>query len=209
MFVRKLFGNAGKKIVVTACALSVAAAQDKSTDLTQATEYWERAQVGDENAALFHFNAAQLTLKAGASDKAGPMYVPILGSQLPPALRSVALSNFATIKAERDKDTATAISYLKKALKEDPGNEFARYNYEALSQRTSPPPPPPPSDSPPDPKPDSGLSPENTGEVPKPRPISQAEAILAIDAYRRREAQYLQQLRKKTAFNPYLNQSLW
>ncbi len=209
MFIRKLLGGAGTKIVATACVVGMTTAQDKSTDWVRAVEYWERAQKGGENANLYRFNAAQLTLKIGASDKAGPMYVTILGNQLPPPLRSIALCNFATIKAERDKDTAVAISYLKKALKDDPNNEFARYNYELLTPKTSAPPPPPPSESPPEPLPDSGLSPENTGRIPTPKPLTHAEALSAINSYRSREAQYLQQLRKRTTFNPYLNQSLW
>jgi tetratricopeptide (TPR) repeat protein len=212
MFVCKLFGRAGKKILTAAFVFGAAWAQSGDDDWARAARHLERAAAGGKNAPLHYFNAAQLALKAGMSDKAGPLYVPILGNQLPADLRSIALNNFAVVKTERDRDTVAALAYLKKALIDDPGNETARYNYELLKSKMPPPPPLPPlhsSDAAHHPMPDNAYSPENTGNPPPPKPLSFDEVEIALRDYRRREAQYIQQLRKRSTFNPYLNQSLW
>ncbi|MCS7085415.1 MAG: hypothetical protein NZ534_04990 [Bacteroidia bacterium] len=189
--------------------MTVQASED---DLRRAEQHQIRALDGGENAALHLFNAAQLTLKAGAADRAGPLYMPLLGNRLPAQWRSVALNNFATIKAERDRDTSAALAYLKKAILDDPDNEIARYNYELLKKKSPPPPPMPPDEPEPPPTTDDDNPNavfENTGRAPKPKPLTPEQAQTAIADYRKREAQYLQQLRKRIAFNPYLNQSLW
>jgi hypothetical protein len=97
---------------------------------------------------------------------------------------------------------------LKQSLREYPGNDLARYNYELLRKPQPNPPPPPP-----DPEQENQKK-QNQAQGSKPKPTEQngnqsnnpivtdAEAEKILKEMAAKEQQFLQQLRKKVKNRP-------
>ena len=101
-------------------------------------------------------NLAQAQAQAGQAAAARATYGRLLGPAVPAAVGSTARQQLAGLLA-RQRQYSQAISLLRQALRLDPANAAARYNYELLSQYLAtqkPPvlPPPDASTSPPKPK---------------------------------------------------------
>ena len=138
-------------------------------------------------------NQAQAQAQAGQAADARATYARLLGPAVPAAISSAARQQLASLLAT-EHQFSQAIGLLRQALRLDPTNAVARYNYELLSQylagQRPPALPPPgaatPAGSPPgnqpkkDPaaQPDAGRSPtpsaqtgtDRPGEVPDPGP---------------------------------------
>ncbi len=123
-------------------------------------------------------NQAQAQALAGQAAGARTTYGRLLGPAVPAAIGSVARQQLAGLLAA-EHQFSQAIGLLRQALRLDPTNAVARYNYELLSQYLAgqrPPALPPPEDakpagSPPDNQPKKGsTAPPNAGRSPSPTP---------------------------------------
>ena len=122
-------------------------------------------------------------------------------------IRSRSLNNRAVFLAQENK-IGEAMELLKQSLREYPGNDLARYNYEILRKPQPNPPPPPP-----DPEQENQKK-QNQAQGSKPKPTEQngnqsnnpivtdAEAEKILKEMAAKEQQFLQQLRKKVKNRP-------
>lgn len=128
-----------------------------------------------------------------------------------PAVRSLAWQQLGVL-AYRTRRYDWAGMCFKNALKSNPANDDARYNYELVrkmaSQNRSKPtePPPPPTEPPPPPEPDARdstrtdnePSPEQYGEM----NLSEERAEMLLEAMKDTEKQYIRQQKKKSGKKP-------
>ena len=132
-----------------------------------------------------------------------------------PAIASKSNTQLALISC-MDSDTAAALEHLQAALRQDPSNQAARYDYELLKTVFSGKVPPPPAAKTPPP-------PESPRPVPLPPPVQQAaeladqrkellqslrrinmsedQARLILDAMKTNESQYIYQLRRRQYYD--------
>lgn len=117
--------------------------------------------------------------------------------------------------AVRSQDTTLALNYLKTALRQEPLNRKARYNYELLKKTFSgrqPPPPPEQKASPPPKQEPIPLSPQQASpELAEQREellqrlrrlnMSEDQARSILDAMKSNETQYIYQLRRRQYHN--------
>lgn len=148
------------------------------------------------------YNEAIAWMQADSAQLAQPLYAQLARAGNP-EIRSRALNNRAVFLANENK-VGEAMELLKQALREFPGNDLARYNYEVLRKPQPNPPPPPP-----DPEQENQQQKQNKNQPSKPKPteqngnrsdnpaVSDAEAERILKELGAKEQQFLQQLRKK------------
>jgi len=121
-------------------------------------------------------NLAQAQAQAGQTAAARVTYSRLLAPTVPAAIGSTARQQLAVLLAQRQQ-AAQAIGLLRQALKLNPANAAARYNYELLTQYLATqrpdnpelPPPASPAPTPPRrPSPRDSSQQGNTGKAPKP-----------------------------------------
>lgn len=102
---------------------------------TEAVDYYEQAVAlagrGGPGPALL-LNLAQAQLQAGQA-AAHNTYARLLGPTVPATIGSTARQQLAGLLAQQ-RQVAQAVNLLRQALKLNPANATARYNYELLSQ---------------------------------------------------------------------------
>ncbi|WP_162549751.1 hypothetical protein [Hymenobacter nivis] len=90
------------------------------------------ARPGGPGAAALLLNLGHAQRRAGQTAAARATYGQLLDPAVPPALGSVARQQLAVLAADAG-ETAPALGLLRQALRLDPTNAGARYNYEVLS----------------------------------------------------------------------------
>lgn len=132
----------------------------------EAVYYYQQAaalagRAGPSPALLL--NLAQAQTQAGQAEAARDTYARLLGPAVPTAIASTARQQLALLLAQQ-RQFAQAIGLLRQALKLNPANAAARYNYEVLSQflATQRPAGPPPGGNSPTPPPRPKPTPRDT-----------------------------------------------
>jgi tetratricopeptide (TPR) repeat protein len=151
---------------------------------TEALYYYQQAAAlagrrGPTPALLLNLGQAQQ--RAGQLSAARATYAQLLAPAVPAAIGSVARQQLAGLLAQQ-RQVAQAQALLRQALKLDPTNATARYNYELLSQYLAGQPadnPALPADAPPPPAP---ASPKNARQAPEKQPQSEAAPSTAEQA---------------------------
>jgi len=122
---------------------------------------------------------AQAQARAGQLPQARSTYARLLGPAVPAALGSAARQQLAVLLA-REGQAAQAVGLLRQAIRLNPSNLAARYNYEVLSQYLAgqrPPSPPPPAPNQPQTSPKSAHPQPDTaaggGRAPSQKPAGQ------------------------------------
>ncbi|MCS7073591.1 MAG: hypothetical protein NZ108_03900 [Bacteroidia bacterium] len=163
---------------------------------TKAIPVWREAIAANPSLSEpIEFNLAQTLFLADSTEAALSLYQK-LQRRLSPEIRSIVWNQSGVILATRNQQTA--LEAFRKALLENPNNEFARYNYELLlrkiRQQEPPPPPPPPSQIPP-----PSLIPPTEASANLINDVRQTpeEIQAAKKALEERQVQYIQQIRKK------------
>jgi hypothetical protein len=152
------------------------AAQDQAQAAQQAGHpaeavyYYQQAVAlagrrGPSNALLL--NLGQSQQRAGQLGAAQITYSRLLGSAVPAAIGSTARQHLASLLTQQ-RQLAQAVSLLRQALKLNPANATARYNYELLSQYVAGQQPDNPA------LPDPASAPTPTPRTPKPKRDSTA-----------------------------------
>jgi len=131
-------------------AQAQAQAATQRGQLAEATWFYARAVAlagrGGPTPALL-LNQAQAQAQAGQTAAARATYARLLASAVPAAIGSTARQQLASLLAAQ-RQFSQAIGLLRQALRLDPSNAVARYNYELLSQHLAgqrPPALPPPA----------------------------------------------------------------
>lgn len=121
---------------------------------TEAVYYYQQAVAlaGRRPSPALLLNLAQAQVRAGQVSAARTTYAQLLAPAVPARVGSAARQQLAGLLA-RQGQVAQALGMLRQALKLNPGNATARYNYELLSQYLANQQPdnpslPPPADSP-------------------------------------------------------------
>lgn len=112
---------------------------------------------------------------------------------------SHALNNLGVLEA-RNKKLKEALAQFQEALRKDPKNETARYNYELIKhmlENQPPPPDQPPPDSTPQPPPPKPKPREGSGDPNSPESIPLDSARKQLEALKQKEKTYIQELKKK------------
>ena len=144
----------------------------------EAVYYYQQAVAlagrGGPSSALL-LNLAQAQAQAGQAAAARATYGQLLAPAVPAAIGSTARQQLAVLLAPQQ--PAQAMGLLRQALKLDPANATARYNYELLSQYLAgqrpdnlprPPASPPPAPAPKAHPPRDSAQQGNDGQAPKP-----------------------------------------
>lgn len=161
------------------------------------------ARPGAPGTAALLLNLGHAQRRAGQAAAARATYGQLLEPTMPPALGSIARQQLAVLAADAG-ENAPALGLLRQALRLDPTNAAARYDYEVLSAYLarhraaprlaappSPGPPPAKSSAPPTPpaasQPAAGIKPgtDRTGQVPSlatPAPASTSALPARPDA---------------------------
>jgi len=152
------------------------------------------------------YNLATAWLMADTLDRSSEAYGSILKT-LPVEAGAKARNNLGYI-AVKQEHPEEALEYWKAALRLDPNQEKARYNYELLKKRLKTPPPPPPdeenspeSDNPPPPPKAHPRPPkptESQGNVNTILALSEDQTLQYIHKLGSKPYVYIQQLKKST-----------
>lgn len=156
-----------------------------------------------------HFNMAQCYFALDSLRPAKNLYLK-LNRKLAKERQSIVCNNLGVIFV-RERENDNALSWFKNALKANPDNLAARFNYELLKKRMTP----PRKDTPPpfqnmDIPPVKPQSTEKMGADTLYPPLKLSDAARYLDELKNREKIYLQQLVKNSVQNKqYRSEPEW
>ena len=105
--------------------------QDYGTAITHYTYLLDSMEVDEDAVKL---NLAHAYLQSDAVEEARSKYLGITATSADKRMKSTAYQQLGVMAHEQDNNIDQALLYLKQALRQNPGNEEARYNYELLKK---------------------------------------------------------------------------